>query len=157
MSKKRLEPETLEKCLGSACLSFRQAYRAVSQLFDDALVPVGMPSAQLPVLIVAAVYGPLTITRLANLLVIDRTTLTRIIKPLQTKGYLRSIATPDKRKNMLELTPKGHEILVEAYPLWLKAQEQIVLGLKPKNWEMVKYQLGQVVKIANARGLSPTV
>ena len=151
MSKKKLDPDTLEKCLDCACLSFRQASRSVTQLFDDVLVPVGLVSTQLPVLVVAGLYGPLTISRIAALLLMDRTTLTRVLKPLQSKGYLRSVATTDKRKNMLELTAKGHEILVQAHPLWQKAQGQIVQGLKPKEWKAVKQQLGQVVQIAGGR------
>jgi DNA-binding MarR family transcriptional regulator len=151
MTKKRLDPETMQGCLDCACLSFRQASRAVTQLFDDVLVPVGLVSAQLPVLIVAGVYGPLTVSRLAALLIMDRTTLNRVMKPLQAKGYLRSVPTMDKRKNMLELTAKGHEIIVQSHPLWQSAQQQIVHGLKPKQWKSVKQQLGQVVRVAGGR------
>lgn len=151
MKKKKLDPKSLEKCLDCACLSFRQASRMVTQLFDDALASVGLLSTQLPVLVLLALYGPLTISRLAALLVMDRTTLNRVLKPLQARGYIRTVATTDKRKNLLELAPKGHEIIVEAYPLWQKAQEQIVQGLKPQHWKSVRQQLGEVVQIASRR------
>jgi DNA-binding MarR family transcriptional regulator len=151
MTKKKLDPVTLEKCLDCACLSFRQASRMVTQLFDDALVPVGLVSTQLPILILLALYGPLTVSRLATMLVMDRTTLTRVLKPLQSKNLIRSVPTTDKRKHMLEITPKGQAILVEAHPLWQKAQGQIVQGLTPDKWNMVRQQLGQVVQIAGGR------
>lgn len=151
MTKKKLDSLTLAKCLDCACLSFRQASRTVTQLFDDALVPVGLVSTQLPVLVVLGVYGPLTVSRVAALLLMDRTTLNRVLKPLQVRGYVRTISTTDKRKNMLELTSKGHEIIVAAHPLWQKAQEQIVQGLKPKQWNLIRQQLGQVVQIASGR------
>jgi DNA-binding MarR family transcriptional regulator len=151
MKKKKIDATALKECLDCACLSFRQASRMVTQLFDEALVPVGLLSTQLPVLVLLAHYGPLTISRLAALLVMDRTTLTRILKPLQARGYIRTISTTDKRKNLLELAPKGYEILVEAYPLWQKAQAQIVHGLKPGEWKSVRQQLGEVVQIASRR------
>src|SRR5580692_1648400 len=95
---KILNERSLELCLDCACLSLRQASRMVTQLFDDALMPVGLLSTQLPVLVVLARYGPLTISRLASLIIIDRTTLTRNLKPLQHRGYVRAVPTKDKRK-----------------------------------------------------------
>jgi DNA-binding MarR family transcriptional regulator len=151
MKRKKIDSDALEQCLDCACLSFRQASRTVTQLFDEMLVPVGLLSTQLPVLVLLAYHGPLTISRLAALLVMDRTTLTRILKPLQAKDYIRTISTTDKRKNLLELAPKGHEVLVEAYPLWQKAQARIVHGLKPGQWKSVRRQLGKVVQIASQR------
>lgn len=123
----------------------------VTQLFDDMLVPVGLLSTQLPVLIYLAYYGPLTISRLATMLVMDRTTLTRILKPLQKRKYVQNVATDDRRKTLLEIAPKGYEIMIKAYPHWKKAQSQITDGLKPQTWEKVRKQLAQVVEIASKR------
>src|ERR1700677_2621881 len=148
---KILTARSLEHCLDCACLSLRQASRMVTQLFDDALVPVGLLSTQLPVLVVLALYGPLTISRLASLIIIDRTTLNRNLKPLQVRGYIQSVATNDKRKNMLEISPKGRQIIADAYPLWQKAQGQIVQGLLPGHWKNVREELGQLVQIAGKR------
>lgn len=148
---KILNDRSLEHCLDCACLSLRQASRMVTQLFDDALVPVGLLSGQLPVLVVLALYGPLTISRLASLLIIDRTTLTRNLKPLQKRGYVETVATNDKRKNLLDVTPKGRQVIADAYPLWKKAQGQIVQGLRPDRWKAVRGQLGQLVQIAGKR------
>ena len=151
MRKKKIDSASLEKCLDCACLSFRQASRMVTQLFDQALVSVGLLSTQLPVLVLVALYGPLTISRLAELLIMDRTTLTRILKPLHAKKYIKTVSTTDKRKSMLEITPQGCKMLVDAYPLWQKAQKQIIEGLKPKKWKMVRQQLGEVIEIASRR------
>jgi DNA-binding MarR family transcriptional regulator len=152
MSKNKiLDPRALEGCLDCACLSLRQASRMVTQLFDDALVPVGLLSTQLPVLVVLALYGPLTISRLASLIIIDRTTLTRNLKPLQAKGYIQIVSTSDKRKKLLEISQKGRQVIADAYPLWKKVQGQIVQGLRPGHWKAVREQLGQLVQIASKR------
>ncbi|MEJ0000749.1 MAG: hypothetical protein WDO13_17220 [Verrucomicrobiota bacterium] len=68
---RKLDPNTLESCLDCACLSFRQAARVVTQLFDESLVAVGLLSTQLPILILLGLHDSLAVTRLANLLVMD--------------------------------------------------------------------------------------
>src|SRR5580765_2078802 len=105
MSKKKIDSATLEKCLECACLTFRQASRVVTQLFDEVLLPTGLFSTQLPVLVLLGVHGPMSITRLAELLVMDRTTLTRNLKPLLKKDYLAPVPTRDKRVSLFKLTP----------------------------------------------------
>ncbi len=114
-------------------------------------MPVGLLSTQLPVLIVLGLHSPLAITRLANLLVMDRTTLTKNLKPLLARGLIRTTPYKDKRKTLLKLTAKGEEMLVKAYPLWRRAQSQIVDGLGNEEWENVRNRLGQVVQIAGNR------
>jgi DNA-binding MarR family transcriptional regulator len=151
MRKKEFAREDVEEYLACACLSLRQAARVTAQLFDDALVPVGLLSSQLPILALLSLYGPLTISRLAALLVMDRTTLTRTLKPLQAKNYIRPIATADKRKNLLELTPQGYQVVVDSHPLWQKAQQQIVRGLKPTAWKTMQKLLGKIVQASGHR------
>jgi DNA-binding MarR family transcriptional regulator len=151
MKKEKLDKATLEGCLQCACLSFRQASRTVTQFFDNALASVGLLSTQLPVLILLGLYSPLTITRLAKLLVMDRTTLTKNLKVLQAKSYIKAITAKDKRKTLLTLTSKGEAMLAKAHPLWQRAQKRIVEGLGPDQWETVRERLGQVIEIAGNR------
>jgi DNA-binding MarR family transcriptional regulator len=151
MKQKKLDNRTLEGCLQCACLTFRQASRMVTQLFDEALVPVGLLSTQLPVLILLSLYSPLTISRLANLLIMDRTTLTKNLKPLQARGLIKQVPNKDKRKTLLKLTAKGEAMLVKSYPLWQRAQKQVVEGLGSDQWEVMRNRLSQVVQIAGTR------
>jgi DNA-binding MarR family transcriptional regulator len=60
-----------------ACLHLRQASRRVTQLFDDALRPVGLRATQFTLLTAVHRLGPVPIQQLAQRLVMDRTTLTR--------------------------------------------------------------------------------
>ncbi len=148
---KQLDSPTLEASLECACLSFRQASRMVTQLFDDALMPVGLLSAQVPILIVLALYNPLTITRLASMLLMDRTTLTKNLKTLKARGFIRQGSDKDRRKTLLFITPKGHAILVETHPLWLKAQQRIVDGYGKSRWKVIRKALAQAVQIVSGR------
>src|SRR5476651_398574 len=65
-----------------ACFNFRKASRAVTQMYDSILSPSGMRSTQFTVLIGLALKDKITVTELADMLAIDRTTLTRSFKPL---------------------------------------------------------------------------
>src|ERR1700677_4118299 len=79
-----------------ASFNFRKAARVITQLFDNALQPVGLRSTQLAVLLAAGINENATMSQLAEIIVADRTTLTRALKPLFVKGYLKSVTGKDK-------------------------------------------------------------
>ena len=72
-----------------ACFNFRKASRSVTQLFDQILAPTGLRSTQLVILMTGQLLGPSSIARLARELVMDRSTLTRNLKPLLNLGMLQ--------------------------------------------------------------------
>jgi DNA-binding MarR family transcriptional regulator len=112
-----------------ACLNARKAARLLSQLYDAALRPVGVRSTQLPLLATIALRGSLTVTELAEAVVIDRTTLTRSLLLLEQRGWVRSTAGEDLRMREINLTPSGREVLRRAIPLWEKAQALVRTSL----------------------------
>jgi DNA-binding MarR family transcriptional regulator len=112
-----------------ACLNARKAARLLSQLYDAALRPVGLRSTQLPLLATIGLRGSLTVTELAEAVVIDRTTLTRSLLPLEQHGWIRSTAGEDQRMREIRLTPRGREVLRRAIPLWQKAQTLVKTSL----------------------------
>jgi DNA-binding MarR family transcriptional regulator len=71
-------------------------------------------------------YPTSTISRLADLMLLDRTTLNRNLKPLEREGLIQSGHGKDLRTRTLDLTPQGVEVLQRALPLWLEAQSAIV-------------------------------
>jgi DNA-binding MarR family transcriptional regulator len=112
-----------------ACLNARKAARLLSQLYDGALRPVGVRSTQLPLLATIGLRGSLTVTELAEAVVIDRTTLTRSLLLLEQHGWVRSTAGDDLRMREISLTPRGREQLRRAIPLWQKAQTLVRTSL----------------------------
>lgn len=105
------------------CLALRQAARHVSQFYDQHLAPCGLRITQFSILAKLKSQGPLTINRLAEVLVMDRTTLGRNILPLQRDGLVeiaRGVA--DRRSKELHLTEAGLARLNAAWPLWARAQ-----------------------------------
>jgi DNA-binding MarR family transcriptional regulator len=106
------------------CLAIRQAARHVSQFYDQHLAPCGLRTTQFSILAKLKEEGrPLTINRLAEVIVMDRTTLGRNILPLQREGLIGvTQGTVDRRSKEVYLTDVGLKRLKEAWTYWAKAQ-----------------------------------
>lgn len=131
------------------CTSFnlRKAARAVTQFYDDALRECGLKSTQFSLLAAASVSGSMPISRLAEEMAMDRTTLTRNLKPLENEGLLRVEAGSDKRVRNVTVTPEGEALLEKAAPLWRKAQTQMIDKLGDERWGDLLRQLQSVRRI----------
>lgn len=115
----------LQRPLYCLCFSLRRTTRALTQVYDAALAPAGLTVSQFSVLSVIALAAPITMTRLARWLGMDRTTLTRAIAPLERDGLVQSLAGKDRRQRRLALTPAGSARLQAAMPHWREAQAQM--------------------------------
>ncbi|MCB1391610.1 MarR family winged helix-turn-helix transcriptional regulator [Nitrobacter sp.] len=101
------------------CLHAQRAARALARRFDDALKPVGITNGQFSLLMSLNRPRPPNLGSVAALLVMDRTTLTANLKPLQRRRLVETMADPkDKRARLLRLTPAGRAVLAEATPIW---------------------------------------
>ncbi len=131
-----------------ACSNLRKAVRAVSQLYDDAFRPIGLRATQFGLLGATGMLGPLTINRLAEARVIDRTTLTRNLRPLEKQGLLRIKSGKDRREREVSITKRGEVILAKGYPLWKKAQGKVIKGLGQERVNRLLKDLSAVVNVA---------
>jgi DNA-binding MarR family transcriptional regulator len=68
-------------------------------------------------------YGPMRIARLADEMAMERTTLLRALKPMQSAGWVKSKTSEQGRAIELSITESGRQIFGEAIPLWKAAQE----------------------------------
>ncbi len=98
------------------CFGLRKAARAVTQMYDQALKPSGLRATQLSLLAVTERAGPRRMAEIAELLVMDRTTLTRNLKPLLDRGLLKSIEGSDRRRRPIAITAEGRAALAQALP-----------------------------------------
>ena len=96
----------------------------MTQHYEAAFRGAGMRATQFTVLAtLAQVEAPMTISKLAKLLGVERTTLTRNLRPLETKGWVRGSADDaDQRLRRVELTSKGRTAAERALPAWRRAQ-----------------------------------
>ena len=112
------------------CLAAQRAARSLSRRFDDAFRPLGITSGQFSMLNALNRPEPPPLGPVADLLAMDRTTLTANLKPLQRRGLVEAFADPgDRRLRRLALTDKGREVLAEALPLWNALHAEIDAGI----------------------------
>ena len=105
------------------CQALRQAARRVTAFYDAALAPLGIRVSQFSILVRLQRHSPRSIQALAAELVMDRTTLSRNIRPLERDGLLCAVADPaDGRSRLLSITPRGAELVDAAQPVWVAAQ-----------------------------------
>ena len=112
-----------------ACFNVRKAARAVTQLYDNILKPTELRGTQFTVLVALSIRGNIGISQLADALVMERTTLTRNLKPLEKKGLVTVAEGSDRRTRAVKITPKGLKKIKEVTPYWEQAQEVISEGL----------------------------
>jgi DNA-binding MarR family transcriptional regulator len=121
MSNRRLVPyETTlhvrDTCL---CLHLQRAARVVARKFDEVFRPLGITQGQFSLLMSLNRPEPPAIGSVADLLAMDRTTLTANLKPLQRRGLVRiKVDEADRRSRRLALTADGRALLAEATPRW---------------------------------------
>ncbi len=129
----------------------RQASRVLTRVYDDVLRPVGLQMSQFSVLVQIAAYGEsgATITLLAAELVMDRTTLTRNLRPLERAGLLRVARAPgDARARVVLLTHRGEKIIQTAYPLWETALQRVRSVMGPRKLLALRGQLSELIEVA---------
>ena len=132
MSKAVPYATTLEVRDGCLCLHAQRAARALARRFDEALRPVRLTNGQFSLLMSLNRPQPPAMGPVADLLAMDRTTLTAALKPLERQGLVRSDKDPaDRRSRLLVLTDSGRATLAEAVPIWRRTHAAIEAGLSP--------------------------
>lgn len=120
----------IARTMGGACpaIHLRQASRMLARIYDDAFRPLGLELSQVPVMATVAVSGDtgISIGELARALVLDRTTVTRVIRPLERAGFLRvARSLDDARSKIVVVTRAGERVVRAAYPLWERTTKRV--------------------------------
>ena len=90
-------------------------------------------------------------TKLADSLVMDRTTLTRNLKPLTAQGWIFIAREDDQRVKQVGLTDKGRSVFKSALPLWRKVQTDTAVGLGSSTWASLIHDLQDTVDAVQNR------
>jgi DNA-binding MarR family transcriptional regulator len=130
-----------------ACASIRRAARATTQLYDRALRDTGLNTAQFTLLQALAQAGPLTQGRLGHALALDSTTLSRTLRPLEARRWVRCQPGEDRRERLISLTATGQAQLERALPNWERAQSRLRGRLGGERWNDL---LTELAKLAGA-------
>ena len=115
--------EMREQC---TCYNIRKAARLITQLYDTILEPSGLLGTQFNLLATIEYMGAATVTRLAQKMGMDRTTLTRNLRPLERQGLIEMDEGLDRRTHIVRLTTQGGQAIAAALPLWQQAQATVI-------------------------------
>ncbi|MBR8342611.1 MarR family winged helix-turn-helix transcriptional regulator [Burkholderia ambifaria] len=135
------------------CLHMQRAARNLARIFDDVLRPVDLTNGQFSLLMSLNRPKPAAMKSVASLLAMDRTTLTAALKPLERRGLVTIVQDPDdKRSRLLELTPAGHRLLTDAFPLWQQAHAEIEQPFAAGEVDVLRDQLRMLSEDPATRG-----
>lgn len=117
------------------CGSMRRATRALTQLYERELAPVGLSATQLTILQVLSKAGELTQGRLGEMLAMDSTSLSRVLAIMRREEWVTERRGTDRRERLVRLSKPGTSKLREAEPLWARVQSRMRGALGEKDWK----------------------
>ncbi len=103
----------------------RRSSRAITRFYANYLSDLDLEPTQYSLLVACALLESVTLSNLADLFVIDRSTLARNLAIMERNGLININKGEDKRTRIIKLTKNGENILSKAIPLWKKAQQEI--------------------------------
>jgi DNA-binding MarR family transcriptional regulator len=127
------------------CLHVQRAARALARAFDEALRPVELTHGQFSLLMSLNRPAPPSMGSVADLLAMDRTTLTANLKPLTRRGLVKvKVDHADKRSRRLVITAAGRTLLAAAAPIWARAHRQAERLLRSTRPDVLRAGLGEL-------------
>jgi DNA-binding MarR family transcriptional regulator len=132
------------------CANLRRAARVAAQIYDEALRPSGLLGAQFTLLQTLKLAPGVSQKRLAELLGLDSTTLTRTLALLRRRGWLRSEAGEDRRALRLFLTAEGLKEYQRVVPYWRLAQRRLRRELGEAGWSLIENAAIRVAEVGLA-------
>jgi DNA-binding MarR family transcriptional regulator len=144
------KPDATIDRIARSCIAVRVRLlnRVITNLYDDALRPLGLKVSQVNILVVAAKLGVARPAQVCELLNLDASTLSRNVERMQTRGWLEVVPDEDGRSQPFRLTAQGRKLLEKAVPPWEEAQEQATALLGEGGVDMLH-------KVTRQLGLSP--
>lgn len=141
-------------CVGAveacACFNLAKASRSVTQLFNSTLQPSGLRSTQFVLLALIRIEEPASMNRLVQRMIVDRSTLTRNLRPLEAAGFVKVTQPAGQRTKSVQLTAKGRRKLTATVPLWEQAQALFVESLGVGRWKGLRKALSSAVTAKRA-------
>jgi DNA-binding MarR family transcriptional regulator len=146
--KTKTRNELLAEC---ACFDLRKATRAVSRMYDDFLRDEGLNITQFSVLRLICTEKALSISTLGRYMVMERTSITRALAPLERDGLINSRPGADKRIRTVSVTNKGRKLIEEAEPKWRQAQEALMETVGENRWHAMCTLLRDTTRMVRHR------
>ena len=114
---------------GCTCFRLRRLTRRVTQHYDSHLARASLRVTQFSLLGMLLRTDSLTLSELAARMEMDRTTLTRNLRPLQNAGWVAVTRGRDGRSRTAQLSDTGRAAWNNAKPHWRQAQDELNAAL----------------------------
>jgi DNA-binding MarR family transcriptional regulator len=144
------EIAAIAETASASCVAtrIRQLSRIITRVYDDAMRSLGITASQFILLTQLAQRDGITAVEIGLTLDIEKSTLSRNLKRLLALGLIVMDPPAGRRGRGLHLTPKGHAVIKEAYPLWQGAQQRTVSVMGPESRPTLDDLLRQAAKLA---------
>jgi DNA-binding MarR family transcriptional regulator len=117
------------------CGSVRRTSRALTQLYENALRPLGLRATQFTILQALSMAGEVTQTQLGEILAMDSTSLTRTLQIMSREGWVAERRGEDRRERRLRLAKTGETQFKRALPAWEKVQSRLRQQIGEQSWK----------------------
>jgi DNA-binding MarR family transcriptional regulator len=134
--------------LPCACTTLRKASRALSRAYDEALADTGLTINQFSILRTLEREGDMALSRLAEAMVMDRTSLYRALGPLERSGWVGIQDADSGKARIAALTPGGRDAIAAAFPLWTAAQGRMLATMGADGWSALSATLQNLTRAA---------
>ena len=114
----------IEETKNCHCLKARKKAREITRRYEEALRPFGLKATQFSILSVLAIKGRTLLSELADLLGLERTSLSRSIDILEERNWVKSKKSNDGRERPMVITKPGISTLEAAFPHWHNVQRE---------------------------------
>ena len=135
------------------CASFRRAARALTQLYDDALRPLGLRTTQFTILQALSLTGEVSQGELGEILAMDSTTLTRTLAIMRRQSWISKRRGRDGRERLLSLAEAGRAQFDRVSPAWQGVQEHVRSQFGDERWEQMFQQNREMTFVAKGGSL----
>ena len=136
MQQARTTAQTLAEAMTAGCVGTRieRLHRLVAREFEKGLRPLGLSLPQLEILAALTLYDesvrPATV---AELLAVDRSTMSRNLAALQQRGWVHTTSTSSSGRSLaVAITPAGTDALASADHVWRETQRALLERLGPE-------------------------
>jgi DNA-binding MarR family transcriptional regulator len=134
------------------CASFRRTARALTQLYDQALRPLGLRATQFTILQALSLAGEVSQGQLGEMLAMDSTTLTRTLEIMARHGWIAERRGEDRRERRLRLAKAGETQFKRALPAWEKVQSRLRHKMGEQTWKNLLQLTNQVTDLITTQG-----
>ncbi len=112
--------------IAAGCLNSRLRLldRVTTNLYYEALRPLGLKVTQLTILVAAARHRPARPAVMCERLQMDISTMSRNVQRMRARGWLAHVPDEDGRAHPFRVTPSGSRLIQKALPRWRKAQKK---------------------------------